>query len=189
MPRRRIVRRKRGRGIGDLLKDVGGGLGGGINRLFGGLFGGRRKRVHRRKGRGLPFAVKAALGPIGTALHFAGLGRKRRRGRGLFSQVARYTGNITPNKLVAAAQLLGGRRRRRGRGAGDSITSRINNVLKDSKIVSKALNEFGNPYGLSGIAGTLGYGRRHGRRVHRRRGGMSHSVYVRPMMGGGQLNF
>lgn len=61
----------------------------------------------------------------------------------------------------------GGKKRRRGGAAAadtPSLLSRINKVAKDSGIVSKALNEFGNPMGLGSMAGRLGYGRRRGRR-------------------------
>jgi hypothetical protein len=103
----------------------------------------------------MPLAAKIALGP------FAGLfgGRKRRS------------------------------RRRRGGAAEEApklgTLSKITKILKDSKVISSALNEFGmNPLGLGTAAATLGYGRR------RRRGEMSYSMeYRRPMMGGSKLNF
>jgi hypothetical protein len=83
-----------------------------------------------------------------------------------------------------ASGLFGGGRRRKRRGGAQveiplavpetvsststpapSTFQRIRNIAKDSKIISKALNEFGNPYGLGTAASTLGYGRR------KRRGG------------------
>jgi hypothetical protein len=96
--------------------------------------------------------------------------------------------------MRAAQALAGGRRRRRRRGRGPtegapvSTLGRVQKVLKDSQVISKALNEFGNPFGFGGVAATLGYGRRR-RPARRIKGGMAHSMYVRPMMGGGNLNY
>jgi len=135
--RRRIVRRRKGRGFGDFLKNtltgVGSGLGSGVHNLLGSLFGGRRRKSYRKKRTG---------------------GAKRRT------------------------------RRVRGRGPNDSLLTRLNKVAKDTGIISSALNEFGNPWGLGTAAGTLGYGRR---RRTRRRGGMAHSIMGR--VGGSNLNF
>ena len=55
----------------------------------------------------------------------------------------------------------GMRSHRKGRGWRD-VVGKINGVLKSSKVISKGLHAFGNPYGLGTAAMKLGYGRRKG---------------------------
>lgn len=115
--KRRVVRRRRGRGFGDFigstLGGLGSGIGSGVHNLFGSLFGGRKRKS-------------------------------------------------------------GVRRRRRGGAASDmepsSALGKLNKILKETKLISKAADEFGlNPLGLTSVAKTLGYGKRK-RRVKRKRG-------------------
>jgi len=47
--KRRVQRTQRGKGIGEFLASLGGGVGRGANNLLSGLFGGKRKRVVRRR--------------------------------------------------------------------------------------------------------------------------------------------
>ena len=67
-------------------------------------------------------------------------------------------------------KLFGGKRTKKVRkprakrgGAGD-LFSKLNKIAKDSKIITTALNEFGNPLGLSSAATALGYGRKRGKK-------------------------
>ena len=59
-------------------------------------------------------------------------------------------------------------RRKKGRG----VVSDLNDLAKETKIISKGLEKFGiNPLGLGGVAKTLGYGRKRKRVMRKRRGG------------------
>lgn len=108
----------------------------------------------RRRGKGFGDFIGDSIGGIGTGI-----------GKGVH--------NLFTNLFTGS-----GRRRRRGGADATEATpapsafSRIHKVAKDSQILSRALNEFGNPYGVGEIATKLGYGRRR----HHRRGG---AAYVR----------
>ncbi len=183
MPSRKVVRRRRIRGkgfgdfIGNALGGIGAGLGSGVHNLFGNLFGGRKRRAPRKRGgnlmSGLLGTARRVMNPLNAGI-INSFGKMLTGGR----------------RRVGRPKRRGGVRRRRGGAAEDApklgTLGKINKILKDSRVISSALNEFGmNPLGLGTAAATLGYGRR-----RRRRGGMVHSMeYRRPMMGGGQLNF
>lgn len=95
-------RKQRGKGIGEFLSSLGGGLGKGANNLLSGLFGGARRRK-------------------------------------------------------AAPKVRRVRRVRRVRGRG--VLGDLNDLAKETQVVSKALNKFG-PSWLGNAASRLGYGRK-----------------------------
>lgn len=100
-----------------------------------------------------------------------GTGR-RRRGAGLGDFLANTLGGLGTGVGKGSYNLLSGlfggsRKRRRGGAEDESLFKRINRVAKDSGIISKSLNEFGNPWGLGTAASQLGYGKR-------RRGGAAY---------------
>lgn len=132
--------------------------------------GGRRKIVRRRRHRGKGFGdfLKNTLTGVGS---------------GLGSGVHNLLGSLFGGKRRSMPKKKRVRRVK-GRGPNDSLLTRLNKVAKDTGIISSALNEFGNPWGLGSAAGTLGYGRK---RRTRRRGGMAQSILGR--IGGGNLSF
>lgn len=167
--------RRRGAGFGDFLSGglsgLGSGLGSGVHNLLGNLFGGARKRKVVRKagarsgGRVVTRKAGARKGSVATrygGYSTLGLGRARKpmrkRGMGLFSFLGlgrrRRGGEVPEGTMVEKAP--------------DGLFKRVNRILKDSKIVSKTLNEFGNPLGLSSAADVLGYGRSAGMPGRRR---------------------
>lgn len=93
---------------------------------------GGAKRMH--KGAGLGEFLAGTLGGLGTGL-----------------------GTGTSNLFKG---LFGGARRR-PRKQGGSLISDLNELAKETKIISKGLNKFGiNPLGIAGVADSLGYGRK-----------------------------
>ena len=98
--------------------------------------------------------------------------RKHRKGKGfgdfLGSTIAGIGEGLGKGVYNMASGLFGGGRRRRRRGGAEqkeeeetpSTLARLRKIAKDSKIISRTLNEFGNPYGIGAAVDTLGYGRR-----------------------------
>lgn len=133
--RRRVVRRKRGRGIfGDILGSIAPAAG----TFFGGPLGG-------------------VIGGIGGKLfQRTGLGRRRRVGRPRVRRVGR------PRVRRVARPRVRRVARRSGRGIFStikSLVSRAHNFAKTHKLVSRGLNHFG--YRRAGTAASaFGYGAR-----------------------------
>lgn len=149
--RKKVVRRRRGRGIADIIggigRGVGSGLGGGLNSLVSGLFGGARKKVARRRRVG-----RSALGDVlAYASKAVNGGRRRRRGGERFDEA----GNELPSNAKEYVPSGGGE-------APKTLIGKLNKTLRDSGVISKGLKNFGWDTLATG-ANAIGYGRRRGR--------------------------
>ena len=123
------------------------------------FFGGKKrttkpKKSHRKVGGGLG----EILGNIGSGL-----------GTGVGSGVRNIFSSLFGGKRRV------GRPRKTKRKVGRGILSDLSELAKDTKIISKGIQKFGNPLGLAGAAGALGYGKKKPR-SRRRVGGMSMSL-------------
>jgi len=114
-----------------------------LRRRYAALGLGRKRRTRRKmKGRGFGDFLSSGLAGLGTGL-----------GRGVSGLLGNlFGGRRKPVKRV--------RRVRRIRGRG--VLGDINQLAKETQVVSKALNKFG-PGWLGDAAARLGYGRKRGR--------------------------
>ena len=141
-----------------------------------GIRGNGKKRVTRRKsGKGILSSLLGGIGNFGKAsLSSIGLGKRRvarrKSGKGILSSLLGGIGNFGKAGLSSIG--LGKRRMtRRRKVGGNGVLSKLNELAKETQIVSKGLSKFGlNPLGLKDIASTLGYGKK---RSSRKRGGQS----------------
>jgi len=123
--------------------------------------GRRKRRVRKMKGAGIGDTIQDILGGLGRGtgtglgggVHnlFGGLfgGRKRRmRGRGEEGEAVSKVAEKAAAAVVEKAK------------EDLSFLQKVNKVAKDSQVISRSLNEFGAPSWASGVASSLGYGRR-----------------------------
>lgn len=136
---------------------------------------GKQKRKRTKKmGKGFLGDLLGGIGDFGRAgLSSIGLGKKLRKrtkkmGKGFLGDLIGGIGNFGKSGLsaIGLGKKRGPKPKRKRTKRGGSVLSKLNKIAKDSKIISTALNEFDNPFGLSSAASALGYGKK------KKKGGM-----------------